>query len=159
MKLLARARTLYILVMALTLCVGCEKELPQPPLDWNTADNTNKNTEGYARRLEMPRLDASNIYNCYTTAYRGKETVTFSIEYDAEKRHSKWVAFTFDNNTSQTNWNRNNWEHTEWGGRPLPARPPTAPRCAHRRRGTQKRPLRQRTPVRIGRQAILQGCQ
>ena len=118
MKSLSLART-YLCIMALLCCIGCEKELPIPPLDWETAENTNKNPEGYARRLEMPRLDASNTYNCYTTTYKGKETVTFSIEYDAEKRHSKWVAFTFDNNTAQTNWNRNNWDHTEWEGDPF----------------------------------------
>lgn len=118
MKSLSRARS-YLYIMALLCCIGCEKELPIPPLDWNTAQNTNKNPEGYARRLEMPRLDASNIYNCYTTTYKGKETVTFSIEYDAKKRHSKWVAFTFDNSTAQANWNRNNWDHTEWEGDPF----------------------------------------
>lgn len=117
MKLLARARTLYILILA--LCVSCEKDLPQEELDWGTAANTNGNAQGQARRLEMPRLDSDNLYNCYTTRYRGMETVTFSIEYDTEKRHSKWVAFTFDNTTVQVNWNRNNWEYTSWGGDPF----------------------------------------
>lgn len=119
MKLLARARTLYILVLALTLCVSCEKDLPQEELDWATATNTNSNAQGQARRLEMPRLDSNNLYNCYTTRYRGMETVTFSIEYDTEKRHSKWVAFTFDNSSAQINWNRNNWEWTSWEGDPF----------------------------------------
>lgn len=115
----SRARTLYIYILALLLCMGCDKEQLEGGLDWNTAENTNKNAYGDARRLEMPRLDKQNIYNCYKTDYKGEETTTFSIEYDTQKRHSKWVAFTFDNTTAQVKWNRNNWEHTSWGGDPF----------------------------------------
>lgn len=118
MKMLARTHTLlYILVFL--LCVACEKEHLSGELNWDTAENVNKNDYGDARRLEMPRLEAQNIYNCYKTSYEGKEVVTFSIEYDTLKRHSKWVAFSFDNTTAQVKWNRNNWEYTSWGGDPF----------------------------------------
>ena len=101
------------------LCIGCEQPVLHQELDWATAPNTNRNPYGQARRLEMPRLDAANLYNCYTTKIQGQEVVTFSIEYDTQKRHAKWVAFTFDNQTAQTHWNRNNWEWTEWEGDPF----------------------------------------
>ena len=119
MKLPTRERTLYIYLLALILCTGCKQKLTTEELDWTTAENTNCNAHDHARRLEMPRLDSRNLYNCYTTHYRGEETVTFSIEYNTEKRHSKWVAFTFDGITSQANWNRNNWESTKWEGDPF----------------------------------------
>lgn len=119
MKILSRACTYYIYLLTLILCIGCEQELPQEALDWDTAENTNCNAHGHTRRLEIPRLNRHNLYNCYTTRHKGKETVTFSIEYDTEKRHSKWVAFTFDGITSQINWNRNNWEWTSWEGDPF----------------------------------------
>jgi len=107
-------------VLLLLACVGCEVEQPTDTLDWETADNSNRNKGGYASRLEMPRLNAYNLFNSYVTTFRGEEVVTFSIEYDKEKRHSKWVAFTFDNRTSQTNWNRNRWESTPpWWGDPF----------------------------------------
>ena len=121
----------YILVSL--LCLGCGEDIPQDILNWDTAENTNCNPTGHARRLEMPKLDARNIYNCYTTTYEGKETVTFSIEYDTEKRHSKWVAFSFDNTTAQKNWNRNNWDNTSWGGDPFQPDPllPSEVRIGH----------------------------
>ncbi|MBQ2436341.1 MAG: DNA/RNA non-specific endonuclease [Bacteroidaceae bacterium] len=119
MKLLTRARTLYIYILALMLCIGCEQPVLHQEFDWATAPNANRNPYGQARRLEMPRLDAANLYNCYTTKIQGQEVVTFSIEYDTQKRHAKWVAFTFDNQTAQTHWNRNNWEWTEWEGDPF----------------------------------------
>lgn len=121
----------YILVSL--LCLGCGEDIPQDILNWDTAENTNCNPAGHARRLEMPKLDARNIYNCYTTTYEGKETVTFSIEYDTEKRHSKWVAFSFDNTTAQKNWSRNKWNNTSWGGDPFQPDPllPSEVRIGH----------------------------
>ncbi len=119
MKILSRTCTYYIYLLTLMLCIGCEQELPQEELDWTTAENINCNAHGHTRRLEIPQLDSHNLYNCYTTRHKGKETVTFSIEYDTEKHHSKWVAFTFDGITSQINWNRNNWEWTSWEGDPF----------------------------------------
>lgn len=101
---------IYTYIYILLCCkISCNKEAPQGSLDWHTATNTNENSQRDAKGLEIPRLDPSNLFNRYATDYNGKETATFSIEYDKKKRHSKWVAFTFDNNTSQVNWNRNNW--------------------------------------------------
>lgn len=108
---------LYIL--PLFLCIACETELSVTSLNWETAANTNRNPSGYARRLEMPRLEDGHLFNCYTTTYKGKETVTFSMEYDKEKRHSRWVAFTFDNETAQKNWSRSQWDDTKWKGDPF----------------------------------------
>ena len=108
-----------IFTFLLLLCIGCDTEQQATVLNWNTASNTNRNPKGDARRLEIPRLDTKNIFNCYKTTYQGEETVTFSIEYDSEKRHSKWVAYTFDNATSQKHWNRGNWDDTSWRGDPF----------------------------------------
>ena len=85
--------------------MGCK-----PEQQATGAKNINQNPKGHAQRLEMPRLDASHLFNSYTTFYEGKEIVTFSMEYDQEKRHAKWVAYTFDKSTAQKNWSRGNWE-------------------------------------------------
>lgn len=118
MRTLTRTRIL-LCTLVLLLCFGCEQEQHSETLDWGTAENTNRNLQSNAQRLELPRLDGTNLFNVYKTRYEKKEVTTFCIEYDQEKRHSKWVAFTFDNTTSQTNWNRNSWESTKWKGDPF----------------------------------------
>lgn len=58
---------------------------------------------GYAERIEIPKLKGGdmNIFHTWTTKVNGKETVTYSYEYDCTKKHVRWVAFTFDNVTSK----------------------------------------------------------
>lgn len=96
--------------LLLFIYIGCKPEKQATATEWGTAPNSNKNPKGYAQRLEMPRLEHGNLFNCYTTSFKGKETVTFSIEYDPAKRHAKWVAYTIDHNTAQKNWSRGDWE-------------------------------------------------
>lgn len=106
-------------VFLLLLCIACESGHSSVLLDWETAKNTNRNSLGYARRLEIPKLESGNLFNCYTTRFKDKEFVTFSIEYDPQKQHSRWVAFTFDNETAQKNWSRSQWKDTKWKGDPF----------------------------------------
>lgn len=63
---------------------------------------------GYAGRIEVPTLKGGNmnIFHTWTTRENGKETVTYSYEYDCSKKHVRWVAFTFDNMTCQSNVKR-----------------------------------------------------
>ena len=58
---------------------------------------------GYAGRIEIPKLKGGtmNIFHTWTTTENGKETVTYSYEYDCTKKHVRWVALTFDNVTSK----------------------------------------------------------
>lgn len=98
--------SLYILL--LNAHIGCKPE--QKAADLTTPRNHNANYQRHAQRLEIPHLDSSNIFNCYTTSLNGKETITFSIEYDKGKRHAKWVAYTLDKTTAQKNWSRSDWE-------------------------------------------------
>lgn len=70
--------------------------------------NPDPNPSGYAGRIEIPVLKEGslNIFHTWTTKVNGKETVTYSYEYDCTKKHVRWVAFTFDNVTSQKNVDR-----------------------------------------------------
>lgn len=43
------------------------------------------------------------------------KTVNYSLEYDTQKHHARWVAFSFDNYTAQTGSKRNE----AWGWDPL----------------------------------------
>lgn len=62
----------------------------------------------YAGRIEIPKLKGGNmnIFHTWTTTVNGKETITYSYEYDCTKKHVRWVALTFDNVTSQKNVGR-----------------------------------------------------
>lgn len=66
--------------------------------------------------LEVPRLDhlTGDIYVHYT-----QNVLNYIVDWNKEKQHSRWVAFTFTNKTSATNWSRDNWDTTEWGGDPF----------------------------------------
>ena len=55
--------------------------------------NANPATTAYARMLEIPRLDSRHPFITHTTDYNGRETVTYSLEYDEALHHSRWVAF------------------------------------------------------------------
>ena len=53
----------------------------------------------YAARLEVPALKDGNIFIQHSTL-EGKDSVmTYCVEYDPTKYHSRWVAFRFDDAT------------------------------------------------------------
>lgn len=65
--------------------------------------------EGYASRIEIPKLKggALNIFHTFLADNQnGKKVITYSYEYDCTKKHTRWVAFTFDNLTCQSNVKR-----------------------------------------------------
>ncbi len=64
--------------------------------------------------LEVPFLNPDHIYADYFVAYEDKQVQNFVLEYVPEKKHSAWVAFSFDNVTSQDNVKRTNvWEQDD----------------------------------------------
>ncbi|MBO7467314.1 MAG: DNA/RNA non-specific endonuclease [Bacteroidaceae bacterium] len=103
-------------LLALTACNEPEDLTPDEELLINHNQNP---AIKYARRLEMPALDRTNTLLTHSTYYRGKETLTYSIEYDENMHHSKWVAFTFYDVVNERNWSRSNWYSTSWGGDPF----------------------------------------
>lgn len=56
--------------------------------------------------LEVPFLNSDNIYADYFVTYEDKLVQNFVLEYVPEKKHSAWVAFSFDTVTSQDNVKR-----------------------------------------------------
>lgn len=70
---------------------------------------------GYAERIEIPQLKGGdmNIFHTWTTKVNGKETVTYSYEYDCTKKHVRWVALTFDDVTSKTGAKRKDKYNTD----------------------------------------------
>lgn len=56
--------------------------------------------------LEVPFLNPDNIYADYFVTYEDKQVQNFVLEYVPGKKHSAWVAFSFDSVTSQDNVKR-----------------------------------------------------
>lgn len=58
--------------------------------------------------VELPALrnGANDVFITHSTTFNGKKVTSFSLEYDKSKKHSRWVAFRFDNLTKQMNVGR-----------------------------------------------------
>lgn len=58
--------------------------------------------------VELPALrnGANDVFITHSTTFNGKKVTSFSLEYDKSKKHSRWVAFRFDNLTKLQNVGR-----------------------------------------------------
>lgn len=58
--------------------------------------------------IELPALrnSANDLFVSHSTLLDGKSVTTFNIEYDKSKKHARWIAFRFDNQSGQTNAGR-----------------------------------------------------
>lgn len=74
-------------------------------------DNANTADGNKAGNLEIPALNPANQYIEYyaaaTDAADAGQVLNFALEYIAAKKHSAWVAFSFDPVTAQDNTSRN----------------------------------------------------
>lgn len=67
-----------------------------------------------AYRIEIPRLSKDLIENKaafvphYTQDNVGEVTLNYSLEYNYDTHHTRWVAFTFYNKTAESNTKRSN---------------------------------------------------
>lgn len=69
--------------------------------------------EGDVTLMEIPRLSGGN--NLYFVTHRVGGEANYSLEYDVNKRHSTWVAFSFNDSNSQTGQRRTD----AWGWDPI----------------------------------------
>lgn len=106
MKLL---KYLCIAFCAFALC-ACGDDNPIPSVPGNNGENNGGNNEGndqnanspITRRMETPRVLTNGttvLVSHSTTLKNGQSIVTYELEYDKNKYHSRWVAFRFDGNT------------------------------------------------------------
>lgn len=58
--------------------------------------------------VELPALrnSANDVFITHSTTFKGQKVTSFSMEYDKSKKHSRWIAFRFDNLTKQQNVDR-----------------------------------------------------
>ncbi len=76
--------------------------------------NANPAEKTHATRYEVPALNEEDIFLTYTTTEAGRQQVTYSLSYDTERKHTRWVAFTFESNNRAIKWNRDNWDGDPW---------------------------------------------
>lgn len=60
--------------------------------------------------VELPALrnGTNDVFITHSTTFNGQKITSFSMEYDKSKKHSRWIAFRFDNQTKQQNVDRSN---------------------------------------------------
>lgn len=65
--------------------------------------NANGPIEGksFVKEYSMPHLNSENYYVEHTVTYGGKEILNYAYEWVESKKHTAWVAFSFDKTTSQ----------------------------------------------------------
>lgn len=87
--------------IAPSIIVSCGDDTP----NW-TPSNGNGNSSytpssDIAARMETPRIlsDGLTVVVSHDVAINGEKVVTYELEYDKSKFHSRWVAFRFDGNT------------------------------------------------------------
>ena len=86
--------------------VGIEYKLDVTQQIQNT--NANEPVEGksFVTDYSMPRLNSENYYVEHTVTYDGKKILNYAYEWVKDKKHTAWVAFSFDETTSQKNVSR-----------------------------------------------------
>lgn len=74
-------------------------------------DNLNINLETYARRLEIPHLNAYGDKNLFIEHSTQTYGVTYALEWDCNKKSQRWTAYQFHNGIPNNNVGRTgNWK-------------------------------------------------
>lgn len=86
-------KQLLPLFLIVLFAVSCDK-------DEHKWVSSNPSTDVLAR-METPRplTDGTTLLVSHDVTINGKKVVTYELEYDKTKYHSRWVAFRFDANT------------------------------------------------------------
>lgn len=95
------ASVLMVLMLILGLLFSaCGEDNP----GWVTPDGGNgtyRPPSSITARMETPRTltDGSTVVISHDVTINGRKVVTYELEYDKSKFHSRWVAFRFDGDT------------------------------------------------------------
>jgi len=103
-----------ILLSAILVLIGCSKD------DNSDIIFSSVNLGAYESRLEVPRMQPSGTLFIHHSVKIGADSVmTYCLEYNPTKNHSRWVAFRFDGKTRDLGSGRSN----AWSDDPkLPAK-------------------------------------
>ncbi len=93
---------------------GKEEPTPEP-----TPTPDGEHINGDVNLLELPKL-AGETNNYFATLKTSDGTVNYSLEYDVDKRHPRWVAFQFNDITAQSNSTKRT-DAWGWDGKYIPS--------------------------------------
>lgn len=89
-----------LLLLAVLLPAACEKDEENISLGGGSTPAAPSGAAAeVAARLEVPALKSGNLLISHWTVENGDSVMTYCLEYDKSKFHSRWVAFRFDGNT------------------------------------------------------------
>lgn len=86
--------------------VGVEYKLDIQEEIQNTNANDPIEGKSFVTDYSMPYLNPENYYVEHTVTYGGKRILNYAYEWVESKKHTAWVAFSFDETTSQKNVSR-----------------------------------------------------
>lgn len=105
-KSLLRSGAMFLSVLFVSSIIICACSDDDHPWNNNGGGSGNNNTTSpnptITSRMETPRVltDGSTVLISHDTKLKsGKTVVTYELEYDINKYHSRWVAFRFDGDT------------------------------------------------------------
>mgnify|MGYP002517420575 CR=1 FL=1 len=92
-------QALFVLPIAV-IAISCGDDTKWTPSNGN-GNGSYTPSPVIASRMETPRMlsDGSTVAVSHDVTINGKKVVTYELEYDKSKYHSRWVAFRFDDNT------------------------------------------------------------
>ena len=103
-------RNILWAIFCLALLNSCssseDNPQPTPPTGPNLNANPSDDAHPFVTDYAIPHLNAANEYVEHTVSYREQEILNYALEWVEEKRHTAWVAFSFDSETSRKNVNR-----------------------------------------------------
>ena len=76
---------------------------------YSCSKDENNNSNNFATGIvELPALrnGVNDVFVTHYTTFKGQKVTSFSMEYDKSKKHSRWIAFRFDNQSKQQNVSR-----------------------------------------------------
>lgn len=90
--------SLFLIALTFAAC-GSDEDNGSTPTPSPTPSTSDKRV---VNRLETPAIPESNaIIVSHWTVENGDSVMTYCLQYDAQKYHSKWVAFRFDGITGK----------------------------------------------------------
>lgn len=107
----------YPLLLCTAVCItACNKEDAGTPGD-TTGDKLisliGQEAQPYQQRMEVPKVTDQSMFIVHSTEKYG---VTYTEEWDKDKRTQRWAAYSITDNNAVSNWSRKNWEGATWQG-------------------------------------------
>lgn len=97
--------TLLTLTLASTSCTDDDDN----NFHFTDTPSSGSTSTAATSRMEVPKLKTGNLFVAHWTRESGDSVMTYCLEYDSSKHHSRWVAFRFDAHTRDKSVSRKSY--------------------------------------------------